>query len=54
MSGVEVSHYGNPYAAAGFVFGLAENELNAALLDIHDPLCPVIVAGRAQKNVGSS
>ncbi|MDX8538529.1 glycosyltransferase [Mesorhizobium abyssinicae] len=44
---VEVSHYGNAYAATGFLYGLAEHELNPAMLDVHDPHCPVIVAARA-------
>ena len=44
---VEVSHYGNAYSATGFLYGLAEHELNSALLDVNDPYCPVIVAARA-------
>jgi glycosyltransferase involved in cell wall biosynthesis len=48
-SHVEISHYGNVYSAAAFLYGLAEHELNAADLDVHDPYCPVIVASRARK-----
>ncbi|RJT32705.1 glycosyltransferase [Mesorhizobium waimense] len=44
---VEVSHYGSAYSATGFLYGLAEHELNSALLDVNDPNCPVIVAARA-------
>ncbi|TGP23421.1 glycosyltransferase [Mesorhizobium sp. M1D.F.Ca.ET.184.01.1.1] len=44
---VEVSHYGNPYSATGFLYGLAEHELDSAMLDVHDPNCPVIAAARA-------
>jgi SAM-dependent methyltransferase len=44
---VEVRHYGNVYSATAFLYGLAEHELNSAMLDVHDPYCPVIVAARA-------
>jgi SAM-dependent methyltransferase len=47
---VEVRSYGNVYSATAFLYGLAEQELDADLLSIHDPYCPVIVAGRAQKD----
>ncbi len=48
-AGVVTSHYGNAYAGTGFLFGLAEQELKAELLDVHDPYCPVIVAARVTK-----
>ncbi|MBZ9985018.1 MULTISPECIES: glycosyltransferase [unclassified Mesorhizobium] len=47
VENVEVRHYGNAYSATGFLYGLAEHELNSAMLDVHDPCCPVIVAARA-------
>jgi SAM-dependent methyltransferase len=47
VQNVEVRHYGNAYSATGFLYGLAEHELNSAMLDVHDPCCPVIVAARA-------
>lgn len=46
---VGVTHYGNVYAATAFLYGLAEHELIAEYLDVHDPCCPVIVAARARK-----
>jgi SAM-dependent methyltransferase len=46
---VKVSFYGNVMSAAAFLYGLAEHELAAADLDVHDPYCAVIVAGRAVK-----
>jgi SAM-dependent methyltransferase len=49
---VDVTHYGNVYAATAFLYGLAEHELRAEDLDVHDPHCPVIVAGRARKGQG--
>jgi SAM-dependent methyltransferase len=50
---VDVTHYGNVYAATAFLYGLAEHELNIENLDIHDPYCPVIVAARARKVSGA-
>jgi len=49
---VDVTNYGNVYAATAFLYGLAEHELKAEDLDVHDPHCPVIVAGRACKGHG--
>jgi SAM-dependent methyltransferase len=49
---VDITHYGNVYAATAFLYGLAEHELRAEDLDVHDPHCPVIVAGRARKGQG--
>jgi SAM-dependent methyltransferase len=46
---IEIMHYGNVYSATGFLYGLAEHELQPQNLDIHDRYCPVIVAGRARK-----
>jgi hypothetical protein len=46
---VDVTHYGNVYAATAFLYGLAEHELQSEKLDLHDPCCPVIVAARARK-----
>ncbi|MEJ1156751.1 glycosyltransferase [Prosthecomicrobium sp. N25] len=45
----EVVPYGNVMAAAAFLYGLAEHELRPDQLDVHDPHCPVVVAGRAVK-----
>ncbi len=42
-----VDAYGNVLAATAFIYGLAEHELQPAELDVHDPRCPVLVAGRA-------
>jgi glycosyltransferase involved in cell wall biosynthesis len=46
---VQVTYYGNVLSATAFLYGLAEHELAAEDLDIHDPCYPVIVAGRATK-----
>ena len=47
--GATVRSYGNVLSAAAFIYGLAEQELSPAELDVHDPFCPVLVAGRAVK-----
>ena len=46
---IEIKHYGNVYSATAFLYGLAVHEVDQGNLDINDPYCPVIVAGRAQK-----
>jgi SAM-dependent methyltransferase len=48
-TGVTVSHFGNVLSATAFIYGLAEDELKREELDVHDPYCPVLVAGRAKK-----
>ena len=45
----QIDAYGNVLAATAFIHGLAEHELRAAELDVHDPFCPVLVTGRAVK-----
>jgi glycosyltransferase involved in cell wall biosynthesis len=46
---IEVRSYGNVMSATAFIYGLAEHELRPEELDVNDPFCPVIVAGRALK-----
>jgi glycosyltransferase involved in cell wall biosynthesis len=46
----DVRSYGNVLSATAFLFGLAEHEVSPTELDVHDPHCPVIVAGRAVKD----
>jgi glycosyltransferase involved in cell wall biosynthesis len=46
---VTVTSFGNTLAATAFLYGLAEHELRPEELGAHDPSCPVIVAGRAEK-----
>lgn len=46
---VSVRAYGNVLAATAFLYGLAEHELSPSELDVHDPHCAVIIAGRAVK-----
>jgi SAM-dependent methyltransferase len=48
-----VTPYGNVQVATAFLYGLAEHELPEAAYDVHDPHCPVIVAGRAVKQGGA-
>jgi glycosyltransferase involved in cell wall biosynthesis len=48
---VSINHYGNVLAATAFLYGLAEHELTPQELNVHDRFCPVIVAGRAIKEV---
>lgn len=48
-SNTTVRAYGNVLTAAGFLTGMARQELNAAAWRVHDPLFPVIVAVRAVK-----
>jgi hypothetical protein len=43
---VEVAAYGNVYAATAFLQGLAVADVDAAKLDDHDPLVPLLVVGR--------
>jgi glycosyltransferase involved in cell wall biosynthesis len=50
---VAVASYGNVLAATAFLHGLAEHELRPEELDAHDPHCPVLVAGRAVKPLGT-
>jgi len=50
---VAVASYGNVLAATAFLYGLAEHELRPDELDAHDPHCPVLVAGRAVKPLGT-
>jgi SAM-dependent methyltransferase len=51
---VDVRPYGNVLSATAFIYGLAEHELARAEFDVHDPFCPVLVAGRAIKRAGQS
>ncbi|WP_353646422.1 glycosyltransferase [Mesorhizobium sp. WSM2239] len=44
-----VTAYGNVKVATAFLYGLAEHELRPSDFEVHDPHCPVIVAGRAVK-----
>jgi SAM-dependent methyltransferase len=46
---VSVQTYGNVLAAAAFLYGLAESDLEHEQLDAHDPLYEVIVGVRAVK-----
>ena len=46
---VEVEVEGNFYAATSFLQGLAAEEIDAALLEGHDPAYPVTVCVRAQR-----
>ncbi len=48
---VEVESMGNVLAASAFVYGLAQEDLTAAELDVNDPSYPVTVAIRATKPV---
>lgn len=48
---VDVSVYGNVYAATAFLRGLAVEELNRGDLGLRDPAYPVIVAVRARRPV---
>lgn len=51
---VAVEGHGNVLAAAGFLYGLAAEELTPAELAAHDPRYPVIVAARALKAGGGA
>lgn len=51
---VEVSTYGNVLAAAAFLYGLGQNDIDPATLDVHDPAYEVTVAIRAVKEGSSS
>lgn len=46
---VEARTYGNVLAAAGFLYGLGQDDLDALTLDVHDPYYEVLVALRAVK-----
>jgi SAM-dependent methyltransferase len=46
---VDVHTYGNVLAATGFLYGLGQNDFDAATLDEHDPFFEVTVAVRAVK-----
>lgn len=46
---VQVTVYGNVYAATCFINGLAQEEVKRAKLDVVDPSYPVIVAVRARR-----
>jgi SAM-dependent methyltransferase len=46
---VSIKTFGNVYAATGFLYGLAEHELDREALDADDPYCPVIVAACVRK-----
>ncbi len=46
---VQVTVYGNVYAATCFINGLAQEEVDRSKLDAHDPSYPVIVAVRARR-----
>jgi SAM-dependent methyltransferase len=46
---VQVEAYGNVLAAAGFLYGLAVEDLRPAEIEMHDPDFEVIVAARAVK-----
>ena len=50
---VTVETHGNVLVAAGFLFGLAAEELTRGELAARDPRYPVIVAARAVKAVGT-
>ena len=41
---VEVSAYGNVLAATAFLYGLGQNDIDRAMLDVHDPAYEVTVA----------
>ena len=47
---LSITAYGNVKVATAFLYGLAEHELPPSDFDVHDPYCPVIVAGRAVKS----
>ena len=46
---VAIESYGNVLVAAGFLYGLAAEELTKAEISAHDPRYPVIVAARTVK-----
>lgn len=50
---VRVEAHGNVLAATAFLYGLADDELRPAELDVHDPSYDVIVAVRAVKPAAS-
>ncbi|HUS97697.1 MAG TPA: glycosyltransferase [Hyphomicrobiaceae bacterium] len=47
---IAIESFGNALSASAFLYGLAEHEVQPKDLDVHDPLCPVIVAARARKS----
>lgn len=49
LEAFEVTSYGNVLAAAGFLYGLAVEDLEPGELDRLDPHFPVIIAARARK-----
>jgi SAM-dependent methyltransferase len=49
---VSVEAFGNVLTAAGFLYGLAASDLEAAELDARDPLYEVVIGVRAVKAVG--
>jgi SAM-dependent methyltransferase len=51
---VEVSTYGNVLASAAFLYGLGQNDIDRATLDVRDPAYEVTVAIRAVKERSSS
>jgi hypothetical protein len=51
METVEVSAFGNVYAATAFLQGLALEEVNHGKLDIEDASYSVIVTIRAQRKL---
>ena len=46
---VTVESYGNVLSAAGFLYGLAAEELSQSELDVRDPDYPLVVAVKAVK-----
>jgi SAM-dependent methyltransferase len=46
---VHIESYGNVFAAAAFLYGLAVEDVNTSDLDANDPSYPVTVAARATK-----
>lgn len=47
--GVRVRSYGNVLAAAGFLYGMGQDDLSRAELDAHDPDYELLIAARARK-----
>ena len=46
---VELFTYGNVLSSVAFLEGLASEELDAAELDAHDPLYPLVISVRIRK-----
>lgn len=50
---IQVESFGNVLSASAFVYGLAQEDVLPAEMDVHDPYYPVTIAVRAQKANGS-